>query len=549
MLRLVIQGRVDPVDLDNGRITVGRHRSNTVVLAGRDVSGFHAEISCGEKGAYLADLDSTNGTKVNGKTLTKPRRLRAKDVVAFGSTEAQVVDTKVDGAVPRLPVVRLAVRSGMPSAFFVPGNDKVVVGRAPAWAWACLAVIGVAAVALSLLLLTRDRATGTPSGWVSAGGDGAISGTAASGGADEEELRDSGSSAARGFVPGFDASAPEEPVPEEADGRVGRRRGIPARLVGSVAAVGANDGPVWPASARGIICLERDAKARDWFSILSRRGQSSSLLELHGRRGDPEDLYVRSQGVVAVIMARDCPSPFVAVAPTRRSGFSVDFNDRLPTGITYAHGLFYVTYHSDERVYAYGGDGKRNPAADFMLASSPESITKITYGNGRFYVLVVGEKNRAVVHAYNRSGHLDGRFDVGYGVRGMTFADDRLHVLVADSVDSSLVRVYSSRGEWLRVADFRLDGGDATDMAGIAYARGLFYVTERDFSDDKVYVYGSRGERVPATDLAKHSDNRSSRGITYAEGCFFVVDSHDRWVYAYGDGGAGQDGTPGGCLR
>lgn len=92
MLSLVIKGRKNPVRLDKGRITVGRSDSNTVVLDGREVSGYHAEIHCDGGDVYLVDLGSTNGTKVNGKALKEKRKLKAWDTIAFGSTQAEIVD-------------------------------------------------------------------------------------------------------------------------------------------------------------------------------------------------------------------------------------------------------------------------------------------------------------------------------------------------------------------------------------------------------------------------------------------------------------------------
>ena len=94
MLQLAIKDREDHVNLDQGRITIGRDAANSVVLETGDVSGYHAEIHCDSGGVYVVDLGSSNGTTVNGKRLTKRQKLAAWDRVSFASVEAEVVDTE-----------------------------------------------------------------------------------------------------------------------------------------------------------------------------------------------------------------------------------------------------------------------------------------------------------------------------------------------------------------------------------------------------------------------------------------------------------------------
>lgn len=157
MLKLAIEGREESVNLDTGRITLGRGASNAVVLKGRDVSRKHAEILRTHDGVYLVDLGSTNGTTVNGKLLKKPRKLKAWDVVAFGSTRAEVVDTegRRPGRILRALGVARAGSPRSPSAARVPPT-------APAWAWAAggaAAAVGLLAL-LSLARSGPDGATG-----------------------------------------------------------------------------------------------------------------------------------------------------------------------------------------------------------------------------------------------------------------------------------------------------------------------------------------------------------------------------------------------------
>jgi hypothetical protein len=66
-------------------ITIGREEGNTIQLNDERVSRFHAKIQCDQDKLILTDLESTNGTKVNGEE-TQIRILRFGDVVSIGKT-------------------------------------------------------------------------------------------------------------------------------------------------------------------------------------------------------------------------------------------------------------------------------------------------------------------------------------------------------------------------------------------------------------------------------------------------------------------------------
>ncbi|MGL4464681.1 MAG: FHA domain-containing protein [Planctomycetia bacterium] len=64
-------------------VTIGREEGNTVRLNDDRVSRFHAKIQEDQAQIVLTDLDSTNGTSVNGETV-QLRLLRAGDRVSLG---------------------------------------------------------------------------------------------------------------------------------------------------------------------------------------------------------------------------------------------------------------------------------------------------------------------------------------------------------------------------------------------------------------------------------------------------------------------------------
>ncbi|MHB8575011.1 MAG: ABC transporter transmembrane domain-containing protein [Dehalococcoidia bacterium] len=66
---------------------IGRHPSNDIVLADRRVSGYHARIERDTQGGFrLVDSGSTNGTRVDGQTLSQPATLRDGSVIQLGRT-------------------------------------------------------------------------------------------------------------------------------------------------------------------------------------------------------------------------------------------------------------------------------------------------------------------------------------------------------------------------------------------------------------------------------------------------------------------------------
>ena len=64
-------------------ITIGREEGNSVELNDERVSRFHVKIQEDDGNLVLTDVDSTNGTKVNGETV-RLRILRFGDVIALG---------------------------------------------------------------------------------------------------------------------------------------------------------------------------------------------------------------------------------------------------------------------------------------------------------------------------------------------------------------------------------------------------------------------------------------------------------------------------------
>ena len=70
--------------------TIGREGSDILLLQGDMVSRRHAKVEQQGDAPVLVDLDSTNGTFVNGSRLQAPHTLRSGDVVQIGSSSLTV---------------------------------------------------------------------------------------------------------------------------------------------------------------------------------------------------------------------------------------------------------------------------------------------------------------------------------------------------------------------------------------------------------------------------------------------------------------------------
>jgi len=76
--------------LTDGEHIAGRDAECSLVIDGTTVSRRHARITVAHGAATIEDLDSTNGTYVNGKRISAPTRLTPGDEFALGSEILQV---------------------------------------------------------------------------------------------------------------------------------------------------------------------------------------------------------------------------------------------------------------------------------------------------------------------------------------------------------------------------------------------------------------------------------------------------------------------------
>ena len=124
--------------LDKERITIGRRPSNDIHIDNLAVSGEHAAIVSIGRDSFLEDLDSSNGTLVNGKPIKK-HVLQNGDVIEIGKYQLKYVNEATENAVAaggtedfeKTMIIRPSAMKAM-----TPENDaakmQATISRAPA---------------------------------------------------------------------------------------------------------------------------------------------------------------------------------------------------------------------------------------------------------------------------------------------------------------------------------------------------------------------------------------------------------------------------------
>src|SRR5262245_39477857 len=87
-------GEVFPLTVDK-RYTLGRSATNRIVLKDDLCSREHAEVYHADGRWRLRDLDSLNGTNVNGERLDSQWELAAADEITVGRTQMVFVEDMV----------------------------------------------------------------------------------------------------------------------------------------------------------------------------------------------------------------------------------------------------------------------------------------------------------------------------------------------------------------------------------------------------------------------------------------------------------------------
>lgn len=74
------------INLDDDLITIGRSSDSTLVIVDDYTSTYHARLARSGEQWILTDLDSTNGTRVDGERISKPTPVPPYTPVTIGTT-------------------------------------------------------------------------------------------------------------------------------------------------------------------------------------------------------------------------------------------------------------------------------------------------------------------------------------------------------------------------------------------------------------------------------------------------------------------------------
>jgi len=92
---LIPHGGGDPIPLLKKSLIVGRSESCDVVLRFPNVSSKHCQLTCDGGYWYVTDLDSSNGTKVNGNRVLR-KRIDPGDKLSVAKHEYELRYSPVD---------------------------------------------------------------------------------------------------------------------------------------------------------------------------------------------------------------------------------------------------------------------------------------------------------------------------------------------------------------------------------------------------------------------------------------------------------------------
>lgn len=106
---------IKEVQLTKDRTSLGRRPYNDIVIDNLAVSGEHAVLQMSGNEVYLEDLNSTNGTYVNGKAVKK-QLLQNSDTVEIGKYKIKYVNEAASAGFEKTMVIKAGSAGLVPPA-------------------------------------------------------------------------------------------------------------------------------------------------------------------------------------------------------------------------------------------------------------------------------------------------------------------------------------------------------------------------------------------------------------------------------------------------
>ncbi len=112
---------IKEVQLTKDRTTLGRRPYNDIVIDNLAVSGEHAVLQLTGNDVYLEDLNSTNGTYVNGKAVKK-QLLQNNDTVEIGKYKIKFINEAPGATFEKTMIIKPGMVPPMPAKPAVPAG-------------------------------------------------------------------------------------------------------------------------------------------------------------------------------------------------------------------------------------------------------------------------------------------------------------------------------------------------------------------------------------------------------------------------------------------
>ena len=149
---------IKEVQLTKDRTSLGRRPYNDIVIDNLAVSGEHAVLQMSGNEVYLEDLNSTNGTYVNGKAVKK-QLLQNSDTVEIGKYKIKYVNEQANAGFEKTMVIK-AGSAGLAPPVAAPA--PAAVAPSGATASAAIKVMSGAAAGREVALVKVVTTIGKP---------------------------------------------------------------------------------------------------------------------------------------------------------------------------------------------------------------------------------------------------------------------------------------------------------------------------------------------------------------------------------------------------
>ena len=147
---------IKEVQLTKDRTTLGRRPYNDVVIDNLAISGEHAVFQMAGNDVFIEDLNSTNGTYVNGKA-AKKQQLNNGDTVEVGKYKIKFVGEAASDGFEKTMMVKSSAAAGGPASVSGPTSVSGAYAARPA---AAMASAAAGSIALASIKVLSGAATG-----------------------------------------------------------------------------------------------------------------------------------------------------------------------------------------------------------------------------------------------------------------------------------------------------------------------------------------------------------------------------------------------------